>query len=150
MNLRRLSRITLAFALLASACEFGFGPGDVEGRRYVLESVSSVALPATISGAGWSYRLVADTIWFDDDARGRQVHVQEWNGQPRERYEQRFMYEFNDGRLEVTYVCPPNASCIEGPHLIVERRHQALLATYPPGMQGQGNPQFFFRRDNRD
>ncbi|MBC7894525.1 MAG: hypothetical protein H7066_03875 [Cytophagaceae bacterium] len=136
--------LALALALSALSCGDSLGPGEVEGR-YVLESVSAAQLPVTLSGDGWSYRIVADTIWFDDDGRGTKVHIQEWNGRGPERFEQRFDYRYRGGRVEVTYVCPPNASCIEGPHLIVRRQHNKLIASYSPHMQGQGNPEFTYR-----
>jgi hypothetical protein len=150
VNTLRIRGAVVALVLGSSAwsCSDSFGPEDVEGR-YILESVSSVRLPVTVSGEGWSYQMIADTIWFADARAGSRVQVIEWNdGRGRESYEQQFVYRIRDGRVEVTFACPPNASCVEGPHLLLVREGNKLRATYPPNFLSRD--EFLYRESESD
>jgi hypothetical protein len=126
----RLCRIALA-SLAVAGCR---DDGLMNQRRFVLESIDGIALPAveheTVSGR---YVVLADTIVFVSSTRGfhtRVVRVEPTIAQPVEtvRTTTEFTYELTGsapassppaGSVSLTYVCGIGAldDCLQGPHL---------------------------------
>jgi hypothetical protein len=104
---------------LAAACSTE--PALPLGRDYyALESVAGVALPAPYApNPSYNGLLVADSIMFREDGTGhRQAVYQEENSTTRFNSSEALNWTRSGNRIEVTFVCPPTASCIAGPHLV--------------------------------
>src|SRR5688500_16423188 len=122
-------RSLIAGAMLGAGlgCSDTLAPGDVKGL-YVLQSVGADPLPAMLptGGSNWQLRLIADTIVLRDDGSG--VHVR-WSqsfqsGSPEpepSRWEVELQYRIEGSAIEITFICPPNAMCTAGPHMIARR-----------------------------
>lgn len=135
MRLKR--RSPMWHSLVASAllgllgCGDTLSPGDVEGL-YVLQSVGENPLPALLpTTSNWRYRVVADTVVLRTDGSG--VHVrwsqsfQSGTAEPAPtRWEIGLGYRIAESTIEITIICPPNALCTAGPHMIARREGDGL------------------------
>lgn len=105
--------------LLVAGCSNGTEP--LKGDVYVLSSIAGVAVPAPYTKTPSANGLIiADTLAFDDEGFGtRRTYYEGANG-PTDRHssETRFSYVRNGDAVSITFVCPPNADCIPGPHLV--------------------------------
>lgn len=117
-----------AAGLLATAgvlsCGESLGPGSFAGV-YVLRAIGSDPLPAVVSSnENVTIFVLADTLRLASNGAGLQVGLRRIlpaAGEPVDtiRIEWPLYYEAAPpGRIEVTYVCPPNALCTAGPHLV--------------------------------
>ncbi len=123
--------IALAASGLATACEGPTRPLEVSGT-YVLRQIAGEPLPAIIArDSGSALLLLADTLRLEAGGRGLvarstmlvSIHA------PADgpfRAESPLVYRVSGSRIEITYVCPPNASCVAGPHLIARRTSLGL------------------------
>ena len=113
-----MRRVFLAATIVAAiACDTQVAP---LGRDYyALQSVAGVPLPAPYAtNPYYNGLLVADSIMFRDDGTGsRFATYQEENSTSRYSTVESFHWSRNDNRISITFVCPPTASCIAGPHL---------------------------------
>ena len=100
---------------------------DLNGERFVLESLGGHLLPAVEFDTGEERFVVeAETLVFTSSHRGRRsrrVRVDEAGGVASTTLNgtQAFTYELGGVDVSVTFDCPPNASCAEGPHLLGQR-----------------------------
>ena len=123
-----MSRRAAAFALPLMLL-FPAGCDSPTGARladdvYALTSVGGEPVPTVLFAfEGTTVVVLADTLRFSSHAPGTHVRRQEVThdtdpGSPRvERYEAEFGYRITGDRIEISYVCPPFASCVAGPHL---------------------------------
>ncbi len=100
---------------------------DLHGERFVLESLGGHLLPAVEFDTGEERFVVeAETLVFTSSHRGhrsRRVRVDDSGGVISTSLNgtQAFTYELDGVDVSVTFDCPPNASCVEGPHLLGQR-----------------------------
>jgi len=121
------------------ACGDSLGPGDVVGT-YVLQKVAGDALPTLLYTTEFvKIRVFADTLRFKIDGRGsintlRESEPVKGDG-PSEpfRWQSGFSYKVVDDRIEVAFDCPPNASCVKAPHLVLREARAGLVADYALG-----------------
>jgi hypothetical protein len=114
---------TVAFTL---ACSDGSGPGDLAGR-YRLERYEGSPLPAVrFQSSDGTTLVVSEQIVLDEDGEGlrfntgRTVDAAHPQGDDYS-YTQALTYQVRNGQIAITFICPPNADCIAGPHLVGER-----------------------------
>jgi hypothetical protein len=88
----------------------------------------------------------ADTLVFGDDQTGVRVRAVEAAGPGGgiTSYRDSFTYRGVDDFFEVTYVCPPNASCAAGPHYRARLVQDELLLD--PAYTESSEPRTRFRR----
>jgi hypothetical protein len=129
-TVNRLIRGAFGLACAMAACGEATGPGAVKGE-YVLESIDADRLPATITYTpDASAEVRADTLWLDDDGTGRQSRRQRsvyGNASQEDQFEMLLTFPVNDGVIKISYVCPPNASCIEGPHAYAWKHSRGII-----------------------
>ncbi len=100
---------------------------DLNGERFVLESLGGHLLPAVEFDTGEERFVVeAETLVFTSSHRGRRsrrVRVDDAGGVISTTLNgtQAFSYELDGVDVSVTFDCPPNADCAEGPHLVGQR-----------------------------
>lgn len=137
MTRRRIARtITLLCAAILLACSDSLAPGDVFGT-YVLHNVAGDALPALLYTTEFvRIRVFADTLRFTPDGRGsintlRESEPVKGDG-PTEpfRWQTGFSYKLVEDRIEVSFDCPPNASCVKPPHLVLRGLPAGLRADF--------------------
>lgn len=117
-------------AALAFLALSGCGDGNLSGSRYVLDSIGAQSLPAISHQNDFArYVTLSDTIALTSATRGYHAYrfrVEDTNGNPIETLSAKtdFTYEIDvreppvlNGDIAITYICPPNAGCIAGPHL---------------------------------
>lgn len=114
-------------ALGAAACSDPLGPGDVAGI-YALRSAGGQSLPATVTIGSFSFVILADTLHLRPDGSGRHARISQNPGGPPQRFDIDLRFETLNGRIEITFMCPPNALCTAGPHLIARREGSGLRA----------------------
>jgi hypothetical protein len=128
----------LPLSAVTLGCHESLGPDDVAGA-YVLELVGDAPLPAEVfrDGSG-IVRVVADTLRLRENGRGTLVSVRVIDPTASaptvptpSRLETALTFRVVDERIEMAFVCPPNASCVAGPHLIARRRAQGLVVEAP-------------------
>jgi hypothetical protein len=117
---RRVMRIrSIIVLLLGAGCTGGTEP--LRGDIYVLQSIAGVAVPApytkTPSANG---RIIADTLAFDIETFGTRRTVYEGANGPADVHSEeiRFSYLRTGDSVSINFVCPPNADCMPGPHLV--------------------------------
>ncbi len=143
--LRSSRAVSAAIALvLALGCAGPMAPGPVAGV-YALTDVDGELLPALIiDNESLRLRVLGDTILLRPDGTGVVTGVREaeWlgaNAAPagltRVRVENDFEYRIIGGRLEVAFICPPNANCVKPPHLVARATSAGLRVTYALGMR---------------
>lgn len=142
---RHTSRPMATTAVLAFLALSGCGDHYLSGSRYVLGSISGDPLPAvSFEGDFARYLMLSDTIVLTSATRGYQasrIRVEPTEGS-QEVYSTstNFTYELTSplepgllsADIAITFDCPPNAGCIEGPHLTgrVEGSRLSLRVRY--------------------
>lgn len=137
--IRRFVRLVTT---LGGAAAFPLGCGDSVGPhtlagRYELVRYEGNRLPAITnqSPSGTSY-VVGQRFVIGADGTGtvsiagKTVDAAHPQGDAYS-YSHPFTYRVRDNRIEITYVCPPNADCIAGPHLTGERLSGGLALSPP-------------------
>jgi hypothetical protein len=133
MSLRPF-RMLAASVVAMLGCRDGLSPASVRGT-YVLEKVGDDPMPSVIfRGPQGTVRVIADTLRLVADGRGTfvRVHVIESAesdavaGAPG-RLESALSYRVDGSKVEISYVCPPNAMCTPGPHLVGWRQGDRML-----------------------
>ena len=133
-DLRRLLPVAVAFAVAGCCC----GPVDASSRPagvYVLTSVAGTPLPAPANPPGTApVTAVADTLVLRADSTGSEHFVGRTGG-PGTASDVSRMTELSwhrtAGEVQITYVCPPNADCVAGPHLkAAETSDTSLVVSY--------------------
>lgn len=86
---------------------------------YALESVAGVPLPAPYApNDAYNGLVIADSIMFREDGTGlRHAVYQEENSTEKYALDDDLNWTRNGNTIAITFVCPPMASCIAGPHL---------------------------------
>lgn len=127
-----LAAAALAAGLAPAACDDPVRPGDLAGV-YVLQSVAGDALPTVAyTTPGFAARVLADTLRLAADGTGSEARRAVNDppapdaGTPYATLSA-FTYAVVGGRVEVTYVCPPNADCVAGPHLVARLEGGGLV-----------------------
>lgn len=126
-------RALSVLAVLAAGCRESLSPFAVAGT-YVLERVGDAPVPTVIfTDSRGTVRVIADTLVLGADGRGRFISVQTIEpegasgpGAPM-RVESDLRFDIVGSMVEITYVCPPSALCLAGPHLIARRRSLWLI-----------------------
>ena len=130
-------RLAVLHSLVASAllgvlgCGDTLSPGDVNGM-YVLQTVGANPVPALLpTSSNWQHRVVADTLVLRKDGSGVQVRwsqsFQVGTAEPAPaRWEMGLGYRIVGSTIEITMICPPNALCAAGPHMIARRDGDGL------------------------
>lgn len=121
MRLARWKILPLLFSL-PLACSDGTAPPPSTSGDYVLESVGSRPLPATIhSGEGYATIVLWSTLNFDPTGRAvlveRMRHTSP-NDPPYElTHRTDYSYQVTGDHIAFDYFppCPPNALCVEPP-----------------------------------
>ena len=140
MSRNRIARtITLLCAAIPLACSDSLAPGDVLGT-YVLHNVAGDALPTLLYTTEFViFRVFAVTLRFTLNGRGsintlRESEPVKGDG-PTEpfRWQTGFSYKLIEDRVEVVFDCPPNASCVKGPHLVLRGISAGLRADFALG-----------------
>jgi hypothetical protein len=144
MSVHRSTAVALSMLSTLAACRGSLGPEQMAGT-YVLERVGSDPMPAVILREEQALvRVIADTLRLDADGGGSFVSLQRIelanpDAAPRaaSRIESALTVRVVDARIEMSFVCPINASCAAGPHLIgrVDRgglRVEDMLVTGAP------------------
>jgi hypothetical protein len=125
-----------ASAALTVACGDSSGPEDYQGR-YRLERYEGAPLPAVTfqSSSGTSF-IVSEQIMLGDNGKGlrtsvgRTVDAAHPQGDDFS-YSRELGYTVRNGQIAITLICPPNADCIAGPHLVGERKGDELILAWP-------------------
>ena len=127
------ARLATLAALGTAACGDPAGPADV-ADTYVLRSIAGNALPAVAyTTPGLTSRVLADTLRLRADGTGSATRTAVLDppaadaGVPYT-VTSDLTYAVVGGRVQVTYACPPNASCVAGPHLVARREGGGLVA----------------------
>jgi len=136
MSVLRRLRI-LPCVVLTFGCSEPVSPGDIAGT-YVLQRVANDPLPAVLYTVnGMSVRVIAETLQFTPDLRGRLSTNREIEspGAPIEpaSWATAFTFRFISERIEVAFPCPPNADCLAPPHLVLRQTADGLLADFALG-----------------
>ncbi len=113
----RLFRPSLLTALLAMGCSDSNAPG-LPGTVYVLQSIDGQPLPAPYAeNLQLPDRMFADTLVLRDDGTGEsRIVIEESLGGLKDHQVQQLTYS-GTTHIEITFICPPAALCIAGPHL---------------------------------
>lgn len=127
----------VVFAAVASqSCSEPSGPDGLPGA-YRLERFEGRALPAVMnqSSAGTVF-IVSQRVILGDDGKGGTItegrSVDDAHPQGSDfSYAQALSYVVRGSRIEITFICPPNADCIAGPHLVGERIVGGLALAAP-------------------
>jgi hypothetical protein len=111
---------TLPLTLLLALVPGCSNPAVPLGRDYyALQSVAGVPLPAPYApNPDVNGLVVADSLMFRADGSGHRQAVYQQEGST-ERYTSTdaFNWTREANRISITFVCPPEALCIAGPHL---------------------------------
>ena len=134
MSVSRSATLILAVVGAVAGCRESLSPTDVVGT-YVLEQVGDDPLPAVVfrDGSG-TVRIIADTLRLRADGNGSFVSVRVielWSSSQlpvaATRLESELTYRIIDSRVEMTFICPPNAQCAAGPHLVGQRVPRGMI-----------------------
>ena len=132
----------------ASGCGDGTGAGALE--FYLLERFEGSALPALVFETGGASSTVLEgTVLLVRGGTGQitatRRNVDAVSPQGRvETSRLNITYEVHGTRIEITYVCPPTADCIAGPHLTGELVGSRLAI----GAAVSSKPASIYRRSN--
>ena len=121
----------LVALLIVSACD-NDPLAPLSGDQYVLRSIAGVSLPAPYApNPDHNERIVADTLAFQSNGSGMRRTVYEGNPDPAARRleESTFNWIGQGDRVEITFTCPPDALCIQGPHLAGTRSNSEIVIT---------------------
>ena len=123
-------------AVAVQACSDASGPDGLPGT-YRLERFEARELPAVTnqSSAGTVF-IVSQRVILGDEGKGGTItegrSVDDAHPQGSDfSYAQALSYVVRGARIEITFICPPNADCIAGPHLVGEQIDSGL-ALGPP------------------
>lgn len=141
------ARLRLPLLVLATAlgCTDSQEPTRPSGA-FALQRVGSDALPAVVfTSDDVSLRTIADTLRVDPGGTGTRIIVGDYtpaNGPRSEptRSEGPFTYQIIDNTISIAFDCPPNANCVEPPHLIGRFSPLTLAITFA---LGQRVPQYY-------
>ena len=130
----------LALCASAIACGDALAPGDVAGT-YALQRVESDPLPTLLFATEYvRVRVLADTVRLNADGSGIQISVLESEPLVKgiapegpARGEVPLRFETVNGRIEVTFICPPNANCAPPPHLVARAVSEGLRVEVAAG-----------------
>jgi len=113
-------------AVAAQSCSEPSGPDGLPGI-YRLARFEGRELPAVMnqSSAGTVF-IVSQRVILGDDGKGGTLtegrSIDDAHPQGSDfSYAQELSYVVRGGRIEITFICPPNADCIVGPHLVGEQ-----------------------------
>lgn len=134
-----LAVLAAASAITASACDNPFS-GDGFADTYALTPIGDAPLPLVLWADEYGTLYVqADTFRLRGNGTGEHVRVH-WHqpaaGPPVEptRSEADFGYVVIGDRIEISYPCPPNASCIAPPHAVGRLSDAGLVfENFPEG-----------------
>ena len=143
---QRLVRSVIALLSMA-ACSDPTGPGRFAGG-YRLDRYEGMPLPAiTYQSGATSATILQQSLMLGEEGTG----VAGWTMRfvdpiapagTENTFSQALRFEVRNGMIEITFVCPPNADCIAGPHL-VGGRVDGGLALSPPA---SSKPASIYRR----
>ena len=121
------------------------GPRPTGGGLYVLQRVAGAPLPTVLQTTDQvDIRVLSDTLLLRSDGTGvisgvREIVPREPGGPaegPRS-IVTTFHSETGGGQIAITFDCPPNALCIQGPHMLARTADGGLTARWGPSMSGQ-------------
>lgn len=119
-----LAAAAAGLVLSGTGCSALLEPSREEATAWALESLDGAALPAVSMSNEWVTMVTrADTLRFGGRTRGLQiVHWDAAYASPEVadetgRMESEFSYRIVQGRVEISFDCPPNALCLAPPHL---------------------------------
>jgi hypothetical protein len=126
--MRKLSASILLAAVLGCS---GDKLGPLGRDFYALESIAGVPLPAPYAqNPSYNGLLVADSIAFREGGTGfRHSVYQDENSTTRYAIDEDFNWTRDDNEIAITFICPPAALCIAGPHLIGTTDEATLTIT---------------------
>jgi hypothetical protein len=141
--MRRFLRLAVISVLLTLGCGGDVGPNSVVST-YVLRQVAGDELPTVLySNEYGSVHVLSDTIRLETDGTGTISGVRAVEPlQPGLLPEAptwgtaEIRFRTANHRIEMAYVCPPNANCAPPPHLIAHRRENGLHVTWA-GLSGR-------------
>ena len=133
--------VAMALLLPVLGCGDPLSPADVTGT-YVLQRVADRPLPTELfRNADVVVRVFADTIRLRADGTASIASVTEaesiFDGSIIESSpegEGQIYFRVVGGRIEITFICPSNASCTRGPHLFARRDGDRLLVETPSSL----------------
>lgn len=148
---RRTFAVLAALLFTVGACDLPLESESLAGT-YALVSVSGAPLPAVLFDDEQHGRLelVSQTLRLRGDGTGSMVDVTRHRPagatatRPAESGETELRYRRNDDRLEISFVCPPNALCAEGPHLTGRATRESLQLSVVTTLPNAGV--YLFRR----
>jgi hypothetical protein len=131
-------------AALVLGCD-STGPGPITRGIYVLQRVAGNPLPAVLQTTDlFNIRVLSDTLLLRSDGTGvisgvREIAPREPGGPAEGPFSivTPFHSETSRGEIAITFDCPPNALCIEGPHMLARTADGGLTARWGPGISGQ-------------
>ena len=138
------SLAVLAAAVLIMGCSDPLRSAEVAGT-YVLRTIDGDSLPATQGSSGpltdYTIVVVADTLRLAPDGSGTLITIEdvvhEGSGGEveRVRLDATLHFSTTDDRVEITFLCPPNAlmNCAPGPHMTARPASGGLSVTRPHG-----------------
>lgn len=146
MSAHSSSRLLIALLALTLACggSASLAPG-IPGNTYALQRVANDRLPAVVATNDYGTIYVfSETLRLDAGGTGTLGGVSEMVPHradlPREgpvAGETEITWTRFRGGIAITTVCPPNANCVAGPHLIAQVKGQTLKATWGPQLNGR-------------
>ena len=126
----------LAFATGLGCTNDSTGPDRFAGT-YDLVRYEGVPLPAVLSrSSSTSVSLVTQRLLLGDAGTGvmatsvLEVNARTLLGSPLS-YSSGLTYVLVGGKIAITFVCPPTADCVAGPHLVGERTGDDLTLAPP-------------------
>jgi hypothetical protein len=154
MMTRGRARSGVLAAGVGAAVLFGAGCGEwvapvPVASAYALESIDGAPIPAVSVANDWVTLVTrADTLRFGDGAMG--VNIVHWEAaysspevaDESGRTESAFSYRLREGRVEISFPCPPNALCMAPPHLYAAPVDGGLRVEWVGG----GGPVRIYRR----
>ena len=135
--MRPRNLIFIGLAVLLAGCSDPFGPADVDGV-YQLERIGDDPLPAVLfSNDHYTLRVLSDTMILYANGTGTIFSVQEGESldegfEPSGpiRVETPIGFRVRSDRIEIEFYCPPNAMCVQGPHITAWKTGDRLHARY--------------------
>jgi hypothetical protein len=133
--------VLACIAVLVIGCESATH-ADPPAGTYVLRTIAGDPLPALAWQTEYTaVQIVADTLFIGPHGRAeerRMVEVHSFvphHSQKTHMTQSELGIRFAKGRLELSYVCPPNANCVAGPHLIGRLTSAGLTIETANGMR---------------
>ena len=115
--MRTSRRVGLFIGLAIISCD---SPTEVVlGPTYVMRSIANDPLPAPWApNDAVSGRILGSSMMISDDGKGLWFATYEGEGGQTYHQDSGFAYTRDGNDIAITLTCPPNASCIAGPHLV--------------------------------